>query len=259
MRFDVLTLFPDLIWQYCQTSILGIALEKKLYDLSVWNPRDYSSDKHKRVDDTPYGGGAGMVLSPQPYIDCLEAVLKENSISEPTIIITSPSGQKLDQKLVLDLSQKKQIIILCGRYEGFDQRIKEKANLEISIGDYVLSGGELAGLTIIDSVLRNIPGVLGDSSSTEVESFSEINLNKEFEKYKLSKKEIKELIEKFNLGTKQLEKISLLEFPQYTRPAEYKGLKVPSILESGDHKAIFIWRLEQSLQLTKNKRPDLIN
>lgn len=248
-----------MISSYCKASVLGIALEKNLYQLHVHNPRDYTHDKHKRVDDTPYGGGAGMLLAPQPYIDCLDSVLKQIDNENPEIIITSPSGRKFNQELAIELAQKPNLIILCGRYEGFDQRIKERATLEISIGDYVLTGGELAALTIIDASLRHVSGVLGDQTSTEEESFSEINYLAKLEELGVSKKELQTLLESTGLKSKEeLSKLKLLEHPHYTRPADFRGLKVPEILESGDHKKIFLWRLEQAIKLTKKNRPDLL-
>jgi tRNA (guanine37-N1)-methyltransferase len=258
MRIDVLTLFPELISQYCKTSILGIALQKQLYELMVWNPREYSSSKHKSVDDSPYGGGAGMLLSPQPYCDCLNEVLEQASDLQYEIIITSPSGQTFNQDLALDLSQKQRLILLCGRYEGFDQRIKERATMEISIGDYVLTGGELAALTIVDAVLRHCPGVLGDESSTEFESFSRLNYYEQCNRLQVSKKELQALLDHTGINLDQLRNLQILEFPQYTRPFDYQGQSVPAVLESGDHKKIFLWRLEQAIILTKQRRPDLI-
>ena len=259
MRLDFLTLFPDLIEQYCKASILGIALEKKLYQAKVWNPRDYSKDKHKSVDDTPYGGGAGMLLAPQPYLDCLEAVLEQDSHLVHEVIITSPSGRVFNQDLAIELSQEERLIILCGRYEGFDQRIRDRATMAISVGDYVLTGGELPALIIADAVLRNIPGVLGDQNSIEFESFSRLNFREQCKQLQVSKKELSVLLERTGISLEQLESLQLLEFPQYTRPAEYQGERVPAVLESGDHKQIFLWRLEQAIVLTKQRRPDLMD
>lgn len=259
MRIDVLTLFPDMISSYCNASVLGIALEKNLYQLNVHNPRDHTHDKHKRVDDTPYGGGAGMLLSPQPYIDCLDTILKQINNASAEIIITSPAGKQFNQSLAQKLAQKNNLIILCGRYEGFDQRIKNRASLEISVGDYVLTGGELAALTIIDASLRYVPGVLGDASSNEEESFSEINYLAKLEELGTSKKELEQLLENTKLKSKdQLKKLKLLEHPHYTRPADFRGEKIPPVLESGDHKKIFIWRLEQAILATRKHRPDLL-
>ncbi len=271
MRIDVLSLFPELIANYCEASVLGIALEKQLYELNVHNPRDYTLDKHKRVDDTPYGGGAGMVLQCQPFIDCLELVLNDsnrhckereagrsNLTDGIEIIVTSPSGRKFNQELAQELSQKQQLIILCGRYEGFDQRIRERATMEISVGDYVLTGGELPALTIIDATLRHIPGVLGDATSIEEESFSEVNYLAKLEELQISKKELQILLDETGLNKDDLKSLKLLEYPQYTRPAEFHGKRVPEVLEQGDHKKIFLWRLIQAINLTKQHRKDLI-
>lgn len=293
MRIDVLTLFPELITGYCNTSILGLAWQQGLYELEVHNPRDYSKDKHKKVDDSPYGGGAGMVLTPQPWIDCLSEVLlmsdscvtrasqdlhlqlsklqsfearkpcsrtpeAPQKLNDIEIIITSPSGIPFTQDLAKELSTKKQLIILCGRYEGFDQRIKDRATMEISLGDYVLTGGELAALSIIDASLRHIPGVLGDPLSLEAESFSQINYLEKLKELQVSKKERAELLEQTGLNIKDLENLRLLEHPHYTRPADFRGERIPDILESGDHKKIFLWRLTEAIKLTSQKRKDLL-
>ncbi len=249
MRFDVLSLFPSMIQGYLEQSVLGIALEKQLYELNVHNPRDYSLDKHKKVDDTPYGGGAGMLLMPQPFLDCLDAVEKK---TEPEIIITSPTGETWKQELAQELSSKSQVIILCGRYEGFDERIKKRATREVSIGDYVLTGGELAALVMMDSILRYVPGVLGAEQSALSDSFSKIDYLAECQRYGVSKKELQNLLDEFGLEKKDLKSMSLLEHPHYTRPADYKGDLVPQELQSGDHKKIFLWRLKESLRKTKS-------
>ena len=256
MRIDVLSLFPDMITSYCKASVLGIALEKKLYNLEVHNPRDYTTDKHKRIDDTPYGGGAGMVLQCQPFIDCLETI---PDYEHAAIIVTSPSGKKFDQQLAQELSKKKHLIILCGRYEGFDQRIRDRATMEISVGDYVLTGGELPALTIIDATLRHIQGVLGDETSINEESFSEVNYLAKLEELQVTKRELAEFLEEVGLKSKEeLIGLKLLEYPQYTRPVEYDGKRIPEILQQGDHKNIFLWRLKQAIDLTKRYRQDLI-
>jgi tRNA (guanine37-N1)-methyltransferase len=245
MRITVLTLFPSMISSYFDESIMKLAREKKIFDLDIKNPRDCTKDKHNKVDDTPYGGGAGMVQMPQPWLDCLESI---ELIEGAEIIVTSPSGKKLDQKLAQELSQKKQLVILCGRYEGFDQRIRDRATMEVSVGDYVLTGGELAALTILDSSLRLIPGVLGDDESSKFETHSEINVLEEFKKLGVTKKELQEFLVETKLSKSDLEKFTLVEYPQYTRPADYQGETVPEILQSGDHKKIFLWRLKASLQ-----------
>lgn len=267
MQIDVLSLFPELIENYCQTSILGLALKQNLYQLKTHNPRDYSKDKHHKVDDTPYGGGAGMVLSPQPWIDCLaEVLLLSDSCVTPAphpetmeIIVTSPSGIPFNQELARELSTKKQLIILCGRYEGFDQRIRDRATMEISVGDYVLTGGEIAALSIIDATVRHIPGVLGDPESLKEESFSKLNYLEKLKELQVSKKEMLNFLEETGISREELEELQLLEHPHYTRPADFRGEKIPEILESGDHKKIFLWRLAEAIKLTRQKRGDLLN
>ena len=221
MRFDVLTLFPEVIEHYCNVSIMKRAQDGGVFEVSAINPRDFTLDKHKKVDDTPYGGGAGMVLAPQPYVDAYESINKlENSIS----VMLSPQGEPLCEKLVCDLANYGQIIMLCGHYEGFDERIREIIKpKEISIGDFVLTGGELPALCLIDAVSRKIEGTLGKIESAHEDSFSD----------------------------------GLLEYPQYTKPREYRGLCVPEVLLNGNHKEIAKYRLEQQIERTKLRRPDL--
>lgn len=266
MKIDVLSLFPELISNYCKTSILGIAQEKQLYELALHNPRDFSKDKHKKVDDTPYGGGAGMLLSCQPFFDCLESVLRSRSIPceslsegvlehpenrDYEVILTTPSGETWTQELAQEFSKKKNLVILCGRYEGFDQRIRNLASRDVSVGDYVLTGGELPALTLIDSVLRLVPGVLGDETSKDFESFSTINYLDEFEALGVTKRELNEFLEESGLGSKSdLMKLKLLEHPHYTKPADFRGQKIPEVLQSGDHKKIFLWRLKEAIRFT---------
>ena len=221
MRFDVLTLFPEIIESYCNVSIMKRAREGDVYSLNTINPRDFTLDKHNKVDDTPYGGGAGMVLMPQPYIDAYNSVEKlENSIT----IMLSPQGEPLNEKLVLDLAQYNQIIMLCGHYEGFDERIREIIKpKEISLGDFVLTGGELPALCLLDSVSRKLNGTLGKIQSAEDDSFSN----------------------------------GLLEYPQYTKPRDFRGYKVPEVLLNGNHKEINEFRQNQQIERTKLRRPDL--
>lgn len=221
MIFDVLTLFPEMIGNYCGYSILKRAVENNVLQVNTINPRDFTLDKHKKVDDTPYGGGAGMVLMAQPYVDAYESVKKqENSIT----VMLSPQGTPLDDKLVNDLAKYDQIVMLCGHYEGFDERIRDIIKpMEISIGDFVLTGGELPALCLIDAVSRKIEGTLGKIESADEDSFSN----------------------------------GLLEYPQYTKPREYRGLKVPEVLLNGNHKEINEFRMQESLKRTKIKRPDL--
>lgn len=221
MIFDVLTLFPEMIDNYCGYSILKRAVENNVLQVNTINPRDFTLDKHKKVDDTPYGGGAGMVLMAQPYVDAYESVKKqENSVT----VMLSPQGTPLDDKLVNDLAKYDQIVMLCGHYEGFDERIRDIIKpMEISIGDFVLTGGELPALCLIDAVSRKIEGTLGKIESADEDSFSN----------------------------------GLLEYPQYTKPREYRGLKVPEVLLNGNHKEINEFRMQESLKRTKIKRPDL--
>ena len=223
MRFDVLTLFPEFIQSYCDFSIMKRAKEGNVIALNTVNPRDFTEDKHKKVDDTPYGGGAGMVLMPQPYIDAYDSVEKlENSIT----VMLSPQGEPLSENLVVDLANYDQIIMLCGHYEGFDERIREIIKpKEISIGDFVLTGGELPALCLMDAVSRKIEGTLGKIESAHEDSFSN----------------------------------GLLEYPHYTKPRDFRGYKVPEVLLNGNHKEINEFRLEQQLERTKTRRPDLYN
>ena len=221
MRFDVLTLFPEIISAYCDVSIMKRAQDSEVFTLNTINPRDFTIDKHKKVDDTPYGGGAGMVLMAQPYVDAYESVEKvENSLT----IMLSPQGEPLDDSIVNDFTNYDQIIMLCGHYEGVDQRVLDEiVDEEISIGDYVLTGGELPAMVVADAVARMLPGVLPEDLCFEEEShFS-----------------------------------GLLEYPQYTRPAEWHGKEVPEVLLSGNHAKIDEWRRMQSLMITAERRPDL--
>ena len=219
MQFDVLTLFPEM-FEPIKQSILGKAIEKEKIKLKLVNIRDFSKDKHKKVDDTPYGGGAGMVMKPDIVYDAYKSVYEENA----KVIYLSPQGKTLNQNKVEELSKEKHLILLCGHYEGIDQRVIDKiVDEEISIGDYVLTGGEIPAMVLIDTVSRYIDGVLNQESIKE-ESFSE----------------------------------GLLEYPQYTRPEVFEGEKVPEILLSGHHENIEKWRKEQALKITKQKRPDLL-
>lgn len=221
MIFDVLTLFPEIIQSYCDFSIMKRAKEGGVFSVNTINPRDFTLDKHKKVDDTPYGGGAGMVLAPQPYVDAYDSIEKlENSIT----VMLSPQGEPLSENLVLDLAKYDQIVMLCGHYEGFDERIREIINpKEISVGDFVLTGGELPALCLIDAVSRKLNGTLGKIESAEEDSFSD----------------------------------GLLEYPQYTKPRDFRGYKVPEVLLNGNHKEINEFRLQQQIERTKTRRPDL--
>lgn len=221
MKFDVMTLFPEMIGSYCSFSILKRAVESGVISVNTINPRDFTLDKHKKVDDTPYGGGAGMVLMAQPYVDAYESIKQgENTIT----VMLSPQGQPLTDSVVNELGKYDQIILMCGHYEGFDERIRDIIKpREISIGDFVLTGGELPALCLIDAVSRKVEGTLGKIESADEDSFSN----------------------------------GLLEYPHYTKPREYRGLKVPEVLLNGNHKEITNFRFEQSLERTKVKRPDL--
>lgn len=221
MTIDVLTLFPEM-FSALDSSLTGKAKEKGLYALNTHNIRDYSTDKHKKCDDAPFGGGAGMVMLPQPIHDAINSIDPNHKALR---IFMSPRGKVLDQALVKQLSEQKNLLILCGHYEGVDQRVIDMdIDMELSIGDYVLSGGEIPAMVVIDSVLRYVPEVLGNSQSTVDESFSQ----------------------------------PLLEYPQYTRPQDFLGVKVPEVLVSGNHAAIARWRKEQSLIITRKNRPDLL-
>jgi len=222
MKFDVLTLFPDMIENYCSQSIIKRARESHIIEVNTINPRDYSIDKHKKVDDTPYGGGAGMVLMAQPFVDAYENVPK--SESSLTVMLT-PQGKTFNERMCVDFTKFEQIILICGHYEGFDERIRDiiKPN-EVSIGDFVLTGGELPALCLIDSISRKIDGTLGKLLSAEEDSFSN----------------------------------GLLEYPQYTKPREYRGYKVPDVLLNGNHAEIKKYRKEESLKRTRERRSDLL-
>ena len=220
MKFDVLTLFPEM-FHSLNESIIGRAKEKGLIEINLINIRDFSKDKHKKVDDTPYGGGAGMVIKPDVVYDAYASVKEEKA----KVIYLTPQGKILNQQKVKELSKENHLILLCGHYEGIDQRVLDEiVDEEISIGDYVLTGGELPAMVLIDSVSRYVKGVLNEDSTQE-ESFSN----------------------------------NLLEYPQYTRPEEFRGKKVPEVLISGHHENIKKWREEKSLEDTKKKRPDLLN
>lgn len=221
MRFDVMTLFPEMIEAYCGFSILKRAVEAGVISVNTVNPRDYTLNKHKKVDDTPYGGGAGMVLMPQPYVDAYESIEKcENSVT----VMLSPQGEQLTDGVVNELANYCQIVLMCGHYEGFDERIREIIKpREISLGDFVLTGGELPALCLMDAVSRKVEGTLGKIESADEDSFSN----------------------------------GLIEYPHYTKPREFRGLEVPEVLLNGNHKDIAEFRLQKSLERTKAKRPDL--
>jgi tRNA (guanine37-N1)-methyltransferase len=218
MKIDILTLFPEMFYGPLNCSILRLAQEKGIVEFDLINIRDFTKDKHRKVDDYPYGGGPGMVMKPEPIYEAIE------SLSRGTVILLTPRGQVFTQELALKLSKEDHLIIICGHYEGVDERVSNIADLEISIGDYVLTGGEVAALVVIDATLRLIPGVVGNYSSVESDSFSN----------------------------------GLLDYPHYTRPQEYRGMRVPDVLLSGDHERIRKWRRQQALLQTLKRRPELL-
>lgn len=224
LHFDVLTIFPQIILSYLQESILKRALDRGIVDVKVYNLRDYTMDKHKNVDDYPYGGGPGMVMKVEPFYRAIKDI-KADGI-ERTVVMLTPQGRTFNQAIAKELAFcNKRLLLLCGRYEGIDERVRDLlVDDEISIGDYVLTGGELPALVMIDSMTRLMPDALGDEGSALQDSFS----------------------------------TGILDFPHYTRPAEFMGLKVPDVLISGNHKAIEMWRKEEALKRTLERRPDLI-
>ena len=222
MQFHVLTIFPEMFVSPLAASLLKKAQEKGILSCIVHNPRDYTTGKHRAVDDTPYGGGQGMVMKPEPIVAALEGVCQ--SLPNPWRIFLSPQGQTLTQAKVAELARRETLVLLCGRYEGVDERVRLFIDEEISVGDYILSGGEMAALVVIDAVARLLPGVVGRHESVEDESFSH----------------------------------GLLEYPHYTRPEEFHGLLVPDVLLSGNHADIAAWRRRQSLLRTLYQRPDLL-
>ncbi len=221
LNFTVITIFPEMFASPLSHSILKKAQEKEMISVRVVDLRDYAMDRHRVTDDYPYGGGQGMVMKPEPLIAAIEDARKKGK--NPRVILLTPQGKALNQQEADKLSQEKELVLICGRYEGVDERVKNFVDEELSIGDYTLSGGELAAMVVIDTVTRLIPGVLGNVKSPQEESFSD----------------------------------GLLEYPQYTRPEELKGMKVPEVLLSGDHERIKDWRREMSLKLTRARRPDL--
>ncbi|MGG3451357.1 tRNA (guanosine(37)-N1)-methyltransferase TrmD [Domibacillus aminovorans] len=225
MKIDVLTLFPEMFHGVFSSSIMKKAADKEKVSFRAVNFRDYADGKHKVVDDYPYGGGAGMVLKPQPLFDAVEA-LKEEAETAPRIILMCPQGERYTQKKAEELAREEHLIFLCGHYEGYDERVRTHlVTDEISIGDYVLTGGELGAMVVADSIVRLLPGVLGNDDSAVQDSFSS----------------------------------GLLEHPHYTRPADFRGMKVPDVLTSGNHRHIDEWRREQSLKRTWERRPDLFD
>lgn len=224
MRFHIMTLFPEIFNSYMDESIMKRAVEKGIIEVHIYNIRNFSNNKHKKVDDYPFGGGAGMVMTPQPIYDTYKHIITTHNINNPSVIYLTPKGKVYNQSMAKQMSLKEDIILLCGHYEGIDERIIDLiVTDEISIGDYVLTGGELPALIMIDSISRLIPGVLNQEESFEEESFKD----------------------------------NLLEYPHYTRPRDFEGLKVPEVLLSGNHKKIDEWRREESIRITKERRFDL--
>lgn len=224
MRVDIVTIFPE-AFAPLEVSMLKRARERGLLQVTVWDLRAFSTDRHRQVDDTPYGGGAGMVMKPEPFFAAVDAIRAAAPGTTPRIILTSPQGKTLTHALAKELAQEHHLILLCGHYEGIDERVRTGlATDEISIGDYVLTGGELPAMVIVDAVARLITGVVGDAESVAADSFAE----------------------------------GLLDHPQYTRPAEFRGMKVPDVLLSGDHEAVRRWRHAQRLRRTLARRPDLL-
>jgi tRNA (guanine37-N1)-methyltransferase len=222
MHFDIVTIFPAMIEQAVAAGIVGRAIDRGALNVKVHDLRAFTTDRHRVVDDVPYGGGPGMVLKPEPIFRALDAIEAEGPV--PTVILTSPQGTRFTQEVAQRLARSSRLVLLCGRYEGVDERVQARVDEELSIGDYVLSGGELAALVIVDAVARLVPGVVGDEQSVAADSFSR----------------------------------GLLDFPQYTRPAEVGGARVPDVLLSGNHAEIRRWRKREALARTIARRPDLL-
>ncbi|WP_166825204.1 tRNA (guanosine(37)-N1)-methyltransferase TrmD [Thalassoroseus pseudoceratinae] len=226
MRFDVLTLFPEMFAGYLSNGLLRLAIERGLVDIQLWNFRDWAKGQRRNVDDRPYGGGPGMLLSCDPIYQCVESVQAESD--EPgQLVMLTPQGRPLKQSVVRELSEYKRLLLLCGRYEGFDERVRVGLKpMEISVGDFIANGGEVPSMLLIDTVIRLIPGVLGEETSSQFESFADEGL---------------------------------LEYPQYTRPREFRGMSVPEVLLNGNHQEIEDWRRDQSRLRTQERRSDLID
>ena len=222
MDITILSIFPKM-FQALNESLIGKAQEKELVNIDVVDFRDFTTNKQNHVDDAPYGGGAGMLLQAQPIYDAMDYVEKQKP-GKKRVVLLDPAGKTFNTKMAKDFAKEDQLVFICGHYEGFDERVKDLVNDEVSIGDYILTGGELPTMSMIDATLRFVPGVLGNSFSAEEESFSN----------------------------------NLLEYPQYSRPADFRGKKVPDVLISGDHEKIRLWRLEQALKKTLERRPDLL-
>jgi tRNA (guanine37-N1)-methyltransferase len=223
VRFDVITLFPDFFSSPLQSGLLGKALAKEIAQIHLTNPRDFATDKHRRVDDEPYGGGVGMVLKPEPIFAAIESL---PILPRREIILLTPQGERMHQGLLRELATDyDQLILICGHYEGIDERITHIVTREVSLGDFVLTGGEIPAMTLINGVIRLLPGTVGKEESLKAESFEQ----------------------------------GLLDYPHYTRPAEFRGWTVPDVLRSGNHTEIALWRQQQQLQRTRERRPDLLD
>jgi tRNA (guanine37-N1)-methyltransferase len=224
MKFHIVTLFPEMFSGILSSGVIGRAIESGILEVRFYNVRDYTKDRHRTVDDAPYGGGAGMVMKVEPLAECIDAV--RGAAPGSRLLLTSPGGMRFSQLMASELASEGEVIILCGRYEGVDERVKELYSAtEVSIGDYVMTGGEIAAMAMIDAVGRLVPGVLGSDDSAEDDSFSN----------------------------------GLLEYPQYTRPPEFRGLKVPDTLLSGNHREIARWRRMKSIEKTRRLRPELLD
>ena len=223
MKIDILTLFPEMLEGPLNQSMMKRAQDKGLVDIQVTNFRQYGQGKHQQVDDTPYGGGAGMLLKPEPLFEAIDEIKKEGG-DTPRVILMDPAGQPFDQKMAENFAASSHLVFICGHYEGYDERIRTLVTDEVSLGDYVLTGGELAALVMIDASVRLLPGVLGNQASAQADSHSS----------------------------------GLLEHPHYTRPIEYRGMTVPEVLRNGNHKLIDQWRHQESLKRTALRRPDML-
>ncbi|MEH2437310.1 MAG: tRNA (guanosine(37)-N1)-methyltransferase TrmD [Nostoc sp.] len=222
MRFDIVTLFPDCFNSVLNSGLLGKALAKQIAEVHLVNPRDFTTDKHRKVDDEPYGGGVGMLMKPEPIFNAVESL---PTLPRREIILMSPQGQTINQPLLKELvTNYDQLVVICGHYEGVDERVLHLVTREVSLGDFILTGGEIPAMALINGVVRLIPGTVAKTESLTAESFEE----------------------------------GLLDYPQYTRPANFRGLKVPDVLLSGNHAAIARWRYEQQIQRTRDRRPDLL-
>ena len=225
LRVDVITIFPEVFEPYVSVGMVGIARQNGALDVRLHDLRDYTTDKHRSVDDRPYGGGPGMVMMPGPIFAAVEAI-EPQAEPRPRRILLSPQGRVFDQAYAAELAREPRLLLVCGRYEGYDERVRLGLDAEeLSIGDYVLAGGELAALVVIDAVARLLPGVLGHEDSARLDSFAADGM---------------------------------LDYPQYTRPAEFRGMRVPDVLLSGNHQAVAAWRREQSLERTRQRRPDIL-